>query len=109
MLEMDVLVKPERETMLQFLARRIEQQDAEHLVVDQSAYQFGDTAEQLIEVQDRRKFARDFIQQQKNPSLLCRSRVELRVFDAGRHARGNQRQYAQMLFGESARLARFDV
>src|SRR4030081_3287371 len=44
MLQMNVLVKAQREPMLQFLAGRIEQQDAEHLVVDEAAQQFGNAS-----------------------------------------------------------------
>ena len=44
MLEMNVLLEAQRESVLQFLARRIEQKDAEHLVIDQAAQQFGDSS-----------------------------------------------------------------
>ena len=40
--EVNVLIEAQRETVLKLLARRIEQQNAEHLVVDQAAHQFRD-------------------------------------------------------------------
>ena len=92
MLEMNVLVEAQRKPVLQFLARGIEQQNAEHLVVDQAPHQFGDAAEQFVKVQNRSQFARNFVQQQQNARLLRGARVELRIFDAGRHARGDQRE-----------------
>ena len=51
---MNVLVEAQREAMLEFLAGGIEQKNAEHLVIDQSPHQLSNTAEQLVQIQDRR-------------------------------------------------------
>ena len=52
MLDLYVFLKAQRKPVLQFLSRRVHQQDAEHLVVDQAAEQFGNTLKQLIHIQD---------------------------------------------------------
>src|SRR4051812_47849891 len=55
-LEMSVLIEAQRKTMLQFLAGGVEQQDAEHLVIDQPPHQFADASQQLIQIQYRGQF-----------------------------------------------------
>src|SRR5215469_15432967 len=106
---MNILVEAQRKAVLQFLPGGVEQQNAEHLVVDQAPHQFRDPAKQLVEVQNRRQFACYFIEQQQNASLLGRARIELGVFNAGSHTRGDQRQNVHMLISERARLAALDV
>ena len=95
--------------MLQLLTGRIDQQNAEHLVIDEPPHQFGNPAEQFIQIQNRGQLTRDFVQQQQNARLLGGTGIKLRIFDARRHARSHQREQALMLFGEVARLASLDI
>ena len=53
MLQLNILLKAQREAVLQLFSGRVEQQDAEHLVIDQPAEQFGDALEQFVKIQDR--------------------------------------------------------
>ena len=86
--------------MLQLLAGGIQQQDAEHLKIDQAPQKFRDPSQQFVQVQDRGQLARDLIEQQQNSRLLRGARIELGIFNACRHARGNQGQQPLVLFGE---------
>ena len=108
-LQMNVLVEAKREAVLQLLAGRVQQQNAEHLVINQTADKFSNASEEFIEVQNGRQFTGDFVEQQQNARLLGCAGVQLRVLDAGGHARSHQREQALMLRGERARLTGFDI
>ena len=95
--------------MLQFLTCRIEQQDAEHLEINQPAQQFANAFQQLVEIQDRRQLAGNLVQQQQGARLACSARIELSIFNADGHARRNQRQQPLVLVGEVARIARLQI
>src|SRR5579864_6829366 len=61
--ELNIFLEALRETMLKLLPSGIEQQDAEHLIVDQPAKQFRDALQQLVQIENGCKLARDFIEQ----------------------------------------------
>ena len=95
--------------MLQLLSGRIQQQNAEHLVVNQPAQQFGNSLEQLIEVKNRRQLTSNFIEQQQRACLPGGSGVKPRVLYADGHARRNESEQLLVFFSEMIRLERFDV
>src|ERR1700756_2415951 len=108
-LEMNTFLEPQRETMREFLPAFVEQQDAEHLVIDDPVQQFRDPLQKLIKIQNRRQLARDLIQQQERASLPRGARIELRILDPDGHARADQRQQPPMLIREVARLPCLDI
>ena len=108
-LELNVFLKAQREPVLQFLSRRIQQQDAEHLVVDQAAEQFGNALEQFIHVQNGGELARDLVQQNQRPRLACGAGVQAGILDSHRHARADQRQQPLVFFGEAAGFVRLQI
>ena len=59
----------------------VQQQDAEHLVVDQPAQQLRDPFEQRIEVENRCDFARDLVEHGKRLRLAGDPGIETRIFD----------------------------
>src|SRR5579871_534728 len=63
LLNLNLLVEAQREAVLEFGACGIEQQDAEHLVIDDSGELFAYAFEQFVEVKDRRQVAADFVEQ----------------------------------------------
>ena len=95
--------------MAQCFTARIEQKNAEHLVVDQPLEQLCDALEQFVEIQNRSEFARNFIQQKQRAGLARDARVQARVLYAHRHARRDQRQQTLVLFGEVTLFARLNV
>ncbi len=95
--------------MLQHAAGRIEQQDGEHLVVDDASQQIGNPLQQLVDIQDRGQLAADLGQQGQLPRLPRHARVQARVLDADGDARREQRQQPLVLFGERARLVGFHI
>src|SRR5208282_4019700 len=100
MLQMQPFLETLRESVLQFFSSRVDQKNAEHLVVDQAVEQFGDAFEQLVQVENRREFARNLVQQEQCARLTRYTRVQPRILDAHRHARCDQRQQAFVLFRE---------
>src|SRR6266576_5089688 len=108
-LEVDILVEAQRESMLQLLPRRIEQQDAEHLVINQAPHQFGDAPQQFVKIQDRCELTGDLIQQKQDARLLSCPCIELGVLAARCHTRPNESENANVFLAESAGLARLDV
>ncbi len=95
--------------MLQHGAGGIEQQDGEHLVVDDAGQQIGDALQQLVDIQNRGELAADLGQQRQLPRLPRHPRVQTGILDANRDAGGEQRQQALVLFGERSRLVGFDI
>src|SRR5208283_3222813 len=98
-----------RKPVLQFFTLLIEEKNAEHLVVDEAFEQFGDALEQFVQIENRRKFARDLVQQKQGTSLASDAGVQSRILDAHRHARSDQRQQAFVLFGEVTLFAGLEV
>src|SRR5205823_4175558 len=78
-LELNILLKPEGKAVLQFLSRSIQQQDAEHLVVDQPAEQFGNALKELIQIENRGQLAGNFVEQQQGACLARSARMQARV------------------------------
>ena len=109
MLELHALLEAQREAVLQHAAAGIEQQDGEHLVVDDAGQQVGNALQQLIDIQDRGELAADLGEQRQLARLPRDARVQPRVLDADGDARGKQRQQPLVLFGEGAGLIGFDV
>src|SRR5208282_1312057 len=66
---MQSFFKALRKPVLQFFTLLIEEKNAEHLVVDEAFEQFGDALEQFVQIENRRKFARDLVQQKQGTSL----------------------------------------
>ena len=95
--------------MLQFLSSCVEQQNAEHLIIDQPAEQLRNALQQLVDVKNGRQLARDFIQQNQGARLARGARVQTRILDSDRHARSNQREQPLVLFGEVVGLWRLDI
>ncbi len=62
MLDLYIFLKAQGKPVLQFFSRCVQQQDAEHLVVDQPAEQFGNALEQFVHIQNRAQLARDLVQ-----------------------------------------------
>ena len=89
--------------MLELRSTFVEQQDGEHLVVDDSRDKVADAFQQLVEIEDRRELAADLIEQDQCLGLLGDSSIETRILDADRYARGNNGQQVAMLFGEEIR------
>src|SRR5579872_460051 len=95
--------------MLQFLAGRIEQQNTKHLVVDEAAQQLRDSLQQFVDIQNRGKLSRNFVQQNQSTGLACGARVKTGILNSHRHARSDQREQAFVLFGEVIRLGRLQI
>src|SRR5208283_372229 len=109
MLEVHSLLKALRKTVLKFFSGRVEQQDAEHLVIDEALQYLGDALEQFVKVENRTEFARDFVEQGQGARLAADAGVKASVFDAHRHARGDQREHALVLLGEVALFTSLQV
>ncbi len=108
-LELHALLEAQREAVLQFLLRLIEQQDAEHLVVNDLRKAVGDAFEQLVEVQDGGEFFADVEEQAEVAGLARHAGVEARVLDGDGDARGDDGEDAAVLFGEVAALGGLQV
>ena len=63
MLEVDVFLKTQGKSMLEFFSGRIHQENAEHLVINQPAKQFGNAFEQFIQVEDGCELTCNLIEQ----------------------------------------------
>ncbi len=95
--------------MLQLLSRRIHQQNAEHLVIDQAAKQFSDALEQLVHVQNGSQLTCDLVQQNQSPGLASGARMQAGILDSHRHARPNEREQPLVLLIEAAGFMRLQV
>src|SRR5260370_5091686 len=92
-----------------FFSSRVEQQNAEHLEINQPAKQLAYSLEKLVQIEDRREFPRNLVQQQQSFSLTRDTRIQPRILNADRHSRSNQRQHPLALFVEVVRLRRFNI
>ncbi len=108
-LEMNVFLEAQRKPVLQFFSLGIEQQDAEHLVIDQPGQQFGNAFQQFIQIQNRGQLTRNFIQQHQGARLPGGARVQPGIFNAHRHARRDQGQHPFVLFIEVVGFERFEI
>src|ERR1019366_958405 len=95
--------------MLQEGIARVEQQDGKHLVVDDAGHQFGNSFQQLVNVENGGQFAADLGQQGQLPRLSRDPGIQPRVLDATGDTRREQRQQALVFLGERARLGGFHV
>ena len=86
--------------MLKLLAGGIQQENAEHLEINQTAEQFGNATQQFVQIQNRSEFAGDFVEQQKDFCLLRSAGIQVGVFNASGHPRSNQRKQTFVLFVE---------
>src|SRR6516164_7127652 len=108
-LALNIFAKAQGEAVLQLFSRRIEQQNTEHLIVDQSVQQFGDAFQELIEIENRGQLAGNLIQQYQGAGLAAGAGVETGVFDPHGHAGSDQRQQPFMFLGEVVWLSRLEV
>src|ERR1019366_122811 len=108
-LQMQPFLEALREPVPQGFAVRIEQKNAEHLVVDQPLEQLCDALEQFVEIQNRSEFARNFIQQKQRAGLARDACVQASILYADCHARRDQRQQTLVLFGEVSLFAGLNV
>ena len=91
----------------QRLAFLVEQHDGEHLVVDQPAQELADALQQRIEIEDRGQLDGDLVQHRQGLRLARDARVEARILNRLRDARGGQGEQVQVLGAEVVRPARF--
>ena len=87
---------------LELAGLSIQQQDAEGAVIDHAARQVRDPREQLVELQDRAKFAPDLRERLERAGVLAFVLEELRVLDGNRDVRRELAQHRLVLFGELA-------
>ena len=67
--------------MLQASAGRVQQQDAEHVVINQPVEQLADALEQSVQVEDGRELTADLVEHGQNPGLARSASVEPRILN----------------------------
>src|SRR5581483_7725416 len=85
-LQMNIFVEAHGEPVLQLLAGCVQQQDAEHLVVNNAGQQLGNALEKFVKVEDGAEFSRNFIQQDKRTGLPGSAGIKAGILNADRHA-----------------------
>src|ERR1041385_2606445 len=108
-LDLDVLLKTDREAVYQLLLAGVEQQDGEHMVVDDFQQKVADAFEQLVNIEDGGEVAADFVQQRQRAGLLDDPRVQPRILNAHCDTRGNEREQTRMFVLEVSPLAGFQI
>ena len=93
------LVVANAEEVLQRLRLVVHRENAERVVVHQVAHGARDLGEQLVQIQDGRKFARDVGQCLQRAVLPLHAPVEPRIVDRRADARRNQPHQRAVVFG----------
>src|SRR6185369_15276866 len=108
-LELNALFETDREAVHQLFPVLIQQQNREHLVINQLYQQIADALKQLVEIQDRRQLAADLVEDGQRARLARNTGVQARVLDTDSNARCNQREQPRMFFLEIAFFRRLQV
>jgi hypothetical protein len=92
---------PKREeAVLEVLGSLIPEEDAEHLEVDDTLEEVGDTLEEIVGIEDAGDLARDVIEDAEGLGLAGDAGVEAGVLDGDGHAGGDELEEALVLVGE---------
>ena len=87
----------------------VQQEDAEHLVVDHALDDLRQPPEQLVEVEDRGRFLPDLVERREEPRVPARLAVERRVLDRHREVPGQDLQRGARGGGEGRGRGALDV
>ena len=109
MLEVNIFPEAQRKSVLQFFSGRIQQQNTEHLVIDEPPQKFCNPVQQFIQIQNGRQFAGDFIEQEQNARLARGARVKLCVFNSTCDSGSYQSQQTAVFLSEVARVPCFQI
>ena len=87
----------------------VQQQDAEHLVVDHALDDLGQPPQQLVEVEDRGGLLADLVERREQPRVPARLAVEGRVLDRHREVPGQDLERGARGGGERRGRRALDV